>query len=151
MSKGSESLDIPRIGRLITIWDEVLLKPKVSFYGPVIRKKVFSESSHRIETHLDVVVEVLEAQSSVSFEFCIDEYLIELWLADLMFESPHAINFGIISTVQWWSSPVSQDHSGRFWRIQCILLDWWGFRVVSMIYHLCDGWCDHCEIICELY
>ena len=60
---------IPVIGRVITIWDEVLCKLKVSFDKLVSRKKVFSESSQRIETHFDVVVEVLDIQSSVSFEF----------------------------------------------------------------------------------
>ena len=45
----------------------------MSFDGLVIRKKVFSESSHRIETHLDVVVEVLEFHISVAFELCLDE------------------------------------------------------------------------------
>ena len=42
----------------------------------VTSKKVFYEYSHRIETHIDVVVEVLEVQSSVSFELCIDEEFI---------------------------------------------------------------------------
>ena len=46
------------------------------FYGLIIRKEVFSESCHLIETHLDVVVEVLDIQISVSFEFCIYEELI---------------------------------------------------------------------------
>ena len=72
MSKGSVYLYIPGVGRAITIWDEVLFKLKVSFDGLVIRKEVFSESSHRIETHLDVVVEVLETQISFSFELCLD-------------------------------------------------------------------------------
>ena len=45
----------------------------VSFDVLVTRKEVSSESSHRIETHLYVVVEVLEIQSSVSFELFIDE------------------------------------------------------------------------------
>ena len=49
------------------------------FDGLVIRKKVFSESIHRIYTHLDVVVEVLEVQSRVIFELCLDEELIEFW------------------------------------------------------------------------
>ena len=62
---------------MITIWDEVLFKLRVSFDGLVIRKEVFSESSHRIETHLDLVKEVLEIQSSVYFELCLDEDLIE--------------------------------------------------------------------------
>ena len=76
MSKGSVYLDIPRIGRVIAIWDKVFLKLRVYFYGLVIRKEVFYEYSHSIETHLDVVKEVLEIQSSVSFEFCLDEELI---------------------------------------------------------------------------
>ena len=45
----------------------------------VTRKEVFSESSHRIETNIDVVVDFFEIQSSVSFEFCLDEELIEFW------------------------------------------------------------------------
>ena len=79
MSKGSVYLDIPVIGRVITIRDEVLFKLRVSFDGLVTRKQVLFESSHCIDTHLDVVVEVIEIQSSVSFEFCLDDYLIEFW------------------------------------------------------------------------
>ena len=73
MSKGSVYLDIPGIGRAIAIWEEVFFKLRVSFDGLVIRKEVFSESSHRIETHLDVVVEVIEVQSSVAFYFYLDD------------------------------------------------------------------------------
>ena len=62
---------------MITIWDEILLKLRVSFDGLLSRKKVFLESSHRVETHLDMVVEVLEVQISVSFGLCFDEDLIE--------------------------------------------------------------------------
>ena len=51
----------------------------MSFDGLASRKKVFLESSNRIETHVDVVVEVIEVQISVSFEFCLDEDLIEFW------------------------------------------------------------------------
>ena len=61
---------------MITIWDEVLFKLRVSFDGMVIRKEVFCEYSHRIDTHLDVVKEVLEIQSSVLLEFFLDEELI---------------------------------------------------------------------------
>ena len=43
----------------------------------VTKKEVFLESSHLIEAHLYVVVEVLDVHRSVSFEFCIDEDLIE--------------------------------------------------------------------------
>ena len=72
MSKGSVGLRIPIIGRVITIWNKIFFKIRVSFGGLVIRKKVFSESSNRIGTHLDVVIKVLEVQSSVAFELCLD-------------------------------------------------------------------------------
>ena len=62
---------------VITIWNEVFCKLRVYFYGLVTRKEVLSESSHRIDTHLDLVVEVLEIQSSVAFEFFPDEDFIE--------------------------------------------------------------------------
>ena len=74
VSKVSVGLCIPIIGRVITIWDKLLFKLRVSFYG-----LLFLESSHRIETHLDVVVEVIEVQSSFAFEFYLDEELIEFW------------------------------------------------------------------------
>ena len=64
---------------MIAIWDEVLFKLRVLFDGLVTRKKVFSESSHSIEAHLDVVVEFLEIKISVSSELCLDEELIEFW------------------------------------------------------------------------
>ena len=60
-------MSILRIGRVITIWDEVFFKLRVYFFILVIRKKVFSYSSHLIETHINVVVEVLEVDISVSF------------------------------------------------------------------------------------
>ena len=61
------------------IWDEVFFKLVVSFIGLVIRKKVFSKYSNRIETYLDVVVEFLEVQISAAFELFIDEEFIEFW------------------------------------------------------------------------
>ena len=67
---------IPGIGRVIEIWDEVLFKIRVSFDGLVTRKEVLLEYSNHIEAHLDVVIEVLEINSSISFEFFIDEELI---------------------------------------------------------------------------
>ena len=79
MSKGIVYLDIPGIGRVIAIWEKVFFKIRVYFYGLVIRKEVFSESVHRIETHIDVVKEVLRVHSSVSFEFCLDEELVQFW------------------------------------------------------------------------
>ena len=76
MSKGGVYLDILGIGRVIAIWDEVFFKRRVSFDELVNRKEVFSDSSHCIEDHLYVVVEVIEIHSSVSFELCLDEELI---------------------------------------------------------------------------
>ena len=64
---------------MIAIWDNVFFKIRVLVHGQVIRKEFFSESSHRIERHLDVVIEVLEIHSSASFEFCLDEELIGFW------------------------------------------------------------------------
>ena len=52
---------------MVAIGDEVFFKLRVSFDGIVNRKKVFSKSSHCIETHLGVVVEVTEVHKSVSF------------------------------------------------------------------------------------
>ena len=64
---------------MIAIWEEVFLKIRVSFYGLVSRKKVLLESSHHIEIHLDVIVEVLELQSSIALDLCLDEEFIEFW------------------------------------------------------------------------
>ena len=77
MSKGSVYLDIPGVGRVIAIWDKVFFKLRVSFDGLVIRKEVLYESSNRIEKNIDVVKEFIEIQISVSFEFCLDEELLE--------------------------------------------------------------------------
>ena len=62
---------------VIEIWDKVLFEFKVFFDGLVIRNKVFSEYSHHIDTHLDVVVEVLEVNISVAFELYIGEEFID--------------------------------------------------------------------------
>ena len=64
---------------MIIIWDEVFCKLRMSFDGLVTRKEVFLESSHSINTHLDMVVEVLDIKRSVYFNFCIDEQFIEFW------------------------------------------------------------------------
>ena len=64
---------------MIAIWDRVFVKLRVYFDVLVTSKEVLLESSHRIEAHLDIVIEVLEIQSSVSFELCLDEELIEFW------------------------------------------------------------------------
>ena len=77
MSKGSVYLDIPGLGDVIEIWDKAIFKLRGFVDGQVIREKVYLESIHRIERRLDVVIEVLEIQSSVSFEFCLDEEIIE--------------------------------------------------------------------------
>ena len=77
--KGGVYPEILGVGSVIAIWDKAFFKFRLSFDGLVIRKEFLSESSHRIETHLDVVKEVLEIQRSVSFEFCLDVELIEFW------------------------------------------------------------------------
>ena len=51
--------------------DEVFSELRVYFDVLVRRNKVFSESSHCIETYIDVVVEVLEVHISAAFEFCL--------------------------------------------------------------------------------
>ena len=61
---------------MVTIWDKLLFKIRVSFDGLVIRKNVFSESIHCIETHIDVVVEALEVRGGVAFRFFLDEEFI---------------------------------------------------------------------------
>ena len=58
-------------------WDEVFFRLRVSFYELVSSKKFLLGSSHLIETHIDVVLEVLEFQISVDFGFCIDGEFIE--------------------------------------------------------------------------
>ena len=78
-------MSIPIIGSVTTIWDKLFFKIRVYFAVFLRRKKVFLESSHLIETNIDVVVEFIEIQSSVDFEFCIDEEFIEFWWADLIF------------------------------------------------------------------
>ena len=67
------------IRKLVTISDEVFFKIRVSFDGMVNIKKVFLESNHWIEAHIYVVVEVLEFQSSINFELCLDEEFIAFW------------------------------------------------------------------------
>ena len=59
MSKGFVGMSIPIIGRVVTIWDELLFNLRVYFDGLLIRKKLFWYSSYRIEIHLDVFVEVI--------------------------------------------------------------------------------------------
>ena len=52
------------------------MKPIVSFDGLVIRKEFFLDYSYHMEAHIDMVVAILEVQSSVSIQFCFDEKLI---------------------------------------------------------------------------
>ena len=48
----------------------------MSFDVLVARRKIVLESSHRMNKHVDMIVEVLEVQISVAFELCIEEELI---------------------------------------------------------------------------
>ena len=122
VSKGSVGLIIPIIGRVITMWDGVFFKLRVSFDGLVRRNKVFYFYCHRIDTHLDVFVEVLDIHISVAFDFYLDEYLIEFWWADIMFEIPHAANLRRMSTFQWRNILVGRDHIVRILSLCWILL-----------------------------
>ena len=58
---------IPITERVIPICHEVLLKLRVFYDGLVIGNEIFFEFIHRIDTHIDVVVESFEVHSSVSF------------------------------------------------------------------------------------
>ena len=79
MSKGGVYLNISIIVRVIEICNELFCKLTGYFDGLVTRNKIFSNSIHRIDIHLDVVVEVHKVQSIFSFEFCSDEDFIEYW------------------------------------------------------------------------
>ena len=79
MSNGVVYLAISFEGDVIGFWDNVFFKIIVLLDGQEIRKEMFSEFSYHIESHLDVVIEILEIQSSVSFEFYLDEELIKYW------------------------------------------------------------------------
>ena len=59
------------------IWEKSFCKLRVSFDRLVITKEVFLKSSHSIEAHLEVLVKIIEIQSSVSFELCFDEDIIK--------------------------------------------------------------------------
>ena len=47
--------------------------------GIEIKKKVLLYSLHRIESRIYVVIEIIEVQRSVSFEFCLYDEFIEFW------------------------------------------------------------------------
>ena len=79
MSNGVVYLAIPFEGDVIGKWDNVFFKIIVLLDVQEIRKKVYSEFSYSMERHLDVVIEILEIQSSASFEFYLDEELIKSW------------------------------------------------------------------------
>ena len=146
--KGVVGLIIPIIVRLITIWDKVFFKLRLYFDGLVSRKKVFLDYIHRIETHLDVVVEVLEVKISVAVELCLDEEFIEFWWSDTLFEIPNStICFCRMSTFQCWSPIVSWDQIGNIMRFWWIMLVWQEFWNFNLIHH----WCDHfCEVFCDI-
>ena len=130
VSNGSVYMNIPGIGRVITIWDKVFCKLRIVVDGLVRRKRVFSESSNRIDTHIDVVVLVIEVHISFFFDWCIDEEFIELWWADLMFQITHATNFCWLYTVHWWIPTVSRYQNGRVRRLWWILMGWRGLKLL---------------------
>ena len=77
MSNGVVYLAIPFEGDVSGKWYNVFFKIIFLIDVQEIRKEVFSELSYCIERNLDVVIEILEIQSSVSFEFYLDEELIK--------------------------------------------------------------------------
>ena len=97
---------------MITIWDKVLFKLRVSFYGLVIRNKVLLESSHHIETRIDEVVEVLEVHISVPLSYVLmrSSYNFGEMILCLRFHMPKKSR---MSTFQWWTPLVGLYHSGR--------------------------------------
>ena len=117
VSKGILGLRIPQIGRVITIWDELFWKLRVWFDGLLSCNKVFYESSHRIETHIYVLLEVLELKISVYFELCLDEEFIQFWWASIMFESPYATIF----------VEFPPSNGGAFFVSGTTLLGYWAF------------------------
>ena len=129
------------------IWDKVFYKPRVPFDGLATNNNFFLKSSHIIYTHLDVIVEVINSQSSVSFEFYLDEDFIKSWWGDLIFQIPHATIFCRSSTAPWWISSIWCDHSGRVWRLWWIFLGWWVCQSVNLIF---DYWKHYFELFCEL-
>ena len=50
-----------------------ILQTQSIFWWTGKQKKVFSEAIHSIDTHIDVIVEVLYVQSRVTIKFCIDD------------------------------------------------------------------------------
>ena len=76
LSKGVVGMNIIRIGRVINILDRVFFKLWESFDGLVSKKKVFLESSHKIDRHVYWVLEVIEVKISAAFEFFSNEEFI---------------------------------------------------------------------------
>ena len=129
------------------IWEKSFCKLRVSFDRLVITKEVFLKSSHIIEAHLYVLVKTIEIQSSVYFELCLDEDIIEFRWDDLMFYGPHATNFGRVFLFQWWRPPVSWNLGGRVWRSRCIHLGWCGCQSGKLFWDYCE---HYFEFYCEL-
>ena len=59
--------------------EQGIFKFRISFDGIVSSKKLFSQSINRIKIHFDVIVEDIEVQISVSFEFYLDEEFVKCW------------------------------------------------------------------------
>ena len=124
MDKRIVGLCIPRIERVRVLWHRLFFKFWVYSYVLVSKNKILSDSIHQIETHLDVVVEVIEVQSRVTFEFCLDEEFKEFWWSDIMFEIIHATNYCRMSTFQWWSLIISCNHIVRILGLWWVYLLW---------------------------
>ena len=137
--KGYVGLWITRIGRVRYIWDEVFFKIISPFDGMIIKKKVFLDSICHIDKNIYMFIEALEVQSSVTFELCLDEEFIILLWADIMFDSPHATNFGRMPTSQCWSLIICQGRSGRILGLWWIHLVWLAIRNLNLIHNIFEG------------
>ena len=57
----------------------MFMKLRVLFDTLVCRRALLLESRHHIESHLDVVVEIIELYISFPFKLHFDEEFIEFW------------------------------------------------------------------------
>ena len=123
----------------------IFVKFGVLFDLMVCRKEVFSESIHRIETHLDLFLEIIEVQSSIAFELCIYEQFISFWWDDIMFEITNYTNLCITSTLQWWSLIVIWYQSFKILGLWWVQLVWWGVLIQN--HQMCNNCLDLSKII----
>ena len=127
------------------IWHKLFVKFGVLFDVMVCSKEVFSESIHRIETHLDLFVENIEVQISIAFKLCLYEQFISFWWDDIMFEITNYTNLCISSTLQLWSLIVIWYQSFKILGLWWVQLVWWGVLIQN--HKMCNNCLDLSKII----